>query len=377
MSKLFPTQEIGSLAKPAWLVRGARGQKPGPEDLAELDYWAARLEIEEVDELRRLLATNGPGGEGAKQAIRDWGALFALRFLEATGIDVVYDGEARRVEMYEYPIRRVDGFQFYGHVRSFDNRYYRKAAVVDRVALKEPMHLDELGFVKRHARRSVKVPITGPYTLADWSFNEYYVRQAAHIADLKHRNYEAKRRFTLDLATEAIRPTLQALVEVGADWIQIDEPAAATHPEEVPIIVEAFNAATEGVHAKLSIHICFSNYRALYPQILELRADMLTLEFKNTGDYNVINLFKEFDDRRQIGLGVLDVHSDVIETPEEIRDKILQAADILGAPERIWVNPDCGLRTRTWDVAFAKLENLVEGARLAREAVQGGVVRQG
>jgi len=371
MTKLFPTQEIGSLAKPAWLVKGVRGVRPSAEELAELDFWAARLDLEGVEDLRRVLATNGGRSDGAKQAIRDWGALFAIRLLEAAGLDVVYDGEARRVEMYEYPIRRIEGFQFYGHVRSFDNRYYRKAAVVDRVQLREPLHLDELGFVKRNARRPVKIPITGPYTLADWSFNEYYVRQAAEIADLRRRNYEAKRRFTLDLATEAIHPTLQALVAAGADWIQIDEPAATTHPEEVPILVEAFNAATEGVRARLSIHICYSDYRALYPHILQARADMLTLEFKNTGDYNIVNLFREFDDRRQIGLGVVDVHSDVIETPEEIREKILQAVRILGAPERIWVNPDCGLRTRTWDVAFAKLQNLVEGARLAREAVAG------
>ncbi|MBI3975533.1 MAG: hypothetical protein HY334_03990 [Armatimonadetes bacterium] len=370
MTKLFPTQEVGSLAKPAWLLKGVRGTKLSAEDRADLDYWAGRLEIEGVEELRRLLHSNGEPSDAAKAALRDWAALFAIRLEEAAGLDVVYDGEARRVEMYEYPIRRIDGFQFYGHVRSFDNRYYRKAAVVDRVALREPFHLDELGFVKRQARRPVKIPVTGPYTLADWSFNEYYLRQSAGIADLRKRNYEAKRRFTLDLATEVLRPTLQALVDVGADWIQIDEPAAATHPEEVPILVEAFNAATEDVQARISIHICYSDYRALYPHILGMRVEMLTLEFKNTGDYNIVTIFKEFGDTRAIGLGVLDVHSDVIETPEEVKTKILQAVEILGGPERIWVNPDCGLRTRTWDVAFAKLQNMVEGARLAREAVQ-------
>ncbi|MDQ7848685.1 MAG: hypothetical protein QN152_07245 [Armatimonadota bacterium] len=368
MPQLFPTQEIGSLAKPAWLVKGIRGVRPSPEDLAELETWAARLQIEGTDELRRLLTAGGERSQGAREAIRDWGALFAIRFLEAAGLDVVYDGEARRVEMYEYPVRRIDGFQFYGHVRSFDNRYYRKAAVVDRVQLREPFHLDELRFVKQHARRPVKVPVTGPYTLADWSFNEYYLRTVGDIPDLRRRNYEAKRRFTMDLATRALRPTLLALVAAGADWIQIDEPAAATHQDEVPILVEAFNAATEGVGARISIHICYSNYRALYPHILELRAQMLTLEFKNTGDYNIVSLFQEFGDRRQIGLGVIDVHSDVIETPQEVQEKILQAATVLG-PERIWVNPDCGLRTRSWDVAFAKLQNMVTGARLAREAL--------
>lgn len=363
--KLFPTQEIGSLAKPGWLVRATRGQRPTSADLAELDRWAERLGIEGADELRALLAADPPD----RERIRDWAALFTVRFLEAVGLDVVYDGEARRVEMYEYPVRRIDGFTFRGHVRSFDNKYYRKAAVTDRVRLREPFHLDELRYVRSVATRQVKIPITGPYTLADWSFNEHYLQHVdAGVRDLRRRAYEAKRAFTLDLAREVLRPVCLALAEHGADWIQIDEPAAATHPEEVPILVEAFNEAVRGVEAKISVHICYSNYRALYPHLLEMRVDHLALEFKNTGDYDVVQLFREFGDAREIGLGVLDVHSDVIETPEEVRDKLLAAAAVLG-PERIWANPDCGLRTRTWDVAWQKLRNLVEGAELARRAL--------
>ncbi|MDR7545269.1 MAG: hypothetical protein QN120_13575 [Armatimonadota bacterium] len=363
--KLFPTQEIGSLAKPAWLVKVTRGQKPSASDLTDLDRWAERLGINSVGELQALLAADQPD----RERVRDWAALFAIRLQEAAGLDVVYDGEVRRVEMYEYPIRRIAGFQFYGHVRSFDNRYYRKAAVTDKIRLIEPFHVDELKYVKLVARRPVKIPVTGPYTLADWSFNEYYLKAVeGSVRDLTRRAYEAKRAFTLDLAREVLNPTLRALAAAGADWIQIDEPAAATHPDEVPILVEAFNASVEGIGAKLSIHICYSNYRALYPEILKMRVDHLALEFKNTGDYNVVNIFKEYGEERELGLGVLDVHSDQIETPEEIRDKLLAAAAVLG-PEKIWANPDCGLRTRTWDVAFAKLRNLVEGARLAREAI--------
>ena len=362
---VFPTQEIGSLAKPPWLVKATRGQRPSEADLRELDRWAERLGIEGTDELKALLASDHPD----KERVRDWGALFAIRLQEVAGLDVVYDGEARRVEMYEYPVRRIAGFHFYGHVRSFDNRYYRKAAVVDRVRLIEPFHLDELRFVKSVAQKPVKIPITGPYTLADWSFNEYYLKTVdPAVRDLKARTLAAKRAFTLDLARVVLQPTLQALASAGADWIQIDEPAATTHPEEVPILVEAFNEAVRDVKAKLSIHICYSDYRLLYPDLLKMRVDHLALEFKNTGDFDVVQLFREQGDRRELGLGVLDVHSDDLETPEEIKEKLLGAAAVLGA-ERIWANPDCGLRTRTWDVAFAKLQNLVEGARLARETL--------
>lgn len=364
-AKLFPTQEIGSLAKPGWLVKATRGQRPTPAELADLDRWADRLGIEGTGDLKALLVADRPD----RERVRDWGALFAIRFFETAGLDVVYDGEARRIEMYEYAVRRIAGFHFYGHVRSFDNRYYRKASVLDRVRLTEPFHLDELQYVKSVARRPVKIPVSGPYTLADWSFNEHYLKQVdPAIRDLRRRAYEAKRMFTLDLAREVLNPTLRALAGAGADWIQIDEPAAATHPDEVPILVEAFNAARDGVEAKISIHICYSNYRLLYPELLKMRVDHLALEFKNTGDYNVVQIFRDFGDDRELGLGVLDVHSDVVETPGEVRDKLLDAARVLG-PERIWANPDCGLRTRTWDVAFAKLLNLVEGARLAREEV--------
>jgi 5-methyltetrahydropteroyltriglutamate--homocysteine methyltransferase len=362
--KLFPTQEIGSLAKPAWLVKATHGQRPSDADLREIDRWAERLGIEGASNLKALLASEPPD----KERVRDWAALFAIRLQEAAGLDVVYDGEARRIEMYEYPVRRITGFQFYGHVRSFDNRYYRKAAVVDRVRLAEPLHLDELRYVKSVARRPVKIPITGPYTLADWSFNEYYLKTVdPGVRDLRARAAAAKRAFTLDLAREVLRPTLKALEAAGADWIQIDEPAATTKHDEVPILVEAFNEAVRDIRAKLSIHICYSDYRLLYPELLELRVDHLALEFKNTGDFDLVQLFRERGETRELGLGVLDVHSDVIETPEEIRDKLLDAARVLGA-EKIWANPDCGLRTRTWDVAFTKLQNLVEGARLAREA---------
>ena len=371
--KLFPTQEIGSLAKPAWLVKTTRGQRPSDADLRELDRWAERLGIDGTGELKALLASEHPD----KERVRDWAALFAVRLQEVAGLDAVYDGEARRVEMYEYAARRIAGFHFYGHVRSFDNRYYRKAAVIDRVRLTEPFHVDELRYVKSVARRPVKIPITGPYTLAEWSFNEYYLKTVdPSVRDLRTRARTAKRAFTLDLAREVLHPTLKALEAAGADWIQIDEPAAATKPDEVPILMEAFNEAVRDIKAKLSIHICYSDYRLLYPEMLKMRVDHLAFEFKNTGDFNIVQLFRDQGDPRELGLGVLDVHSDVLETPEEIKDKLLGAARVLGA-EKIWANPDCGLRTRTWDVAFAKLQNLVKGAQLARaELAREGLTRQ-
>ncbi len=375
MTKLFPCQEIGSLSKPPWLVLAPRRGQASEEEMEDAAFWGERLGVERYEDLVRILREDGLRRRRAE--LRDWACLYGLRLLEGVGLDYVYDGEQRRIEMYEYPIRRMEGFRFLGHVRSFDNKYYRKAACVEAVGFQEAYHVDEFAYVQEHARRAVKVPITGPYTLADWSFNEHYQRRRHEIPRLHERKRAAKRDLVLDIAEKVIRPNLRALQDAGAEVIQFDEPAATTHPEEVEAFVEGFNAATEGIRAKLSVHICYSDYRPLYPHVLEMkRCRRFDWEFANrdnkAGDgYAPLELFREYDDGREVGLGVVDVHVSQLEPPELIRDRILRAAEILGGPDRIYVNPDCGLRTRTWRVAFEKLENMVQGATLARNAVEG------
>ncbi len=370
MEKLFPSQEIGSFSKPAWLVAAPKRGTATEKQLEHAASWGERLGIDGREDLIGLLREGNL--KSRKAELRDWACLYVLRLLEGVGLDYVYDGEQRRVEMYEYPIRRMGGFDFLGHVRSFDNKYYRKAACVDRVRFKEPYHLEEFAFVKERATAKVKVPLTGPYTLADWSFNEYYQQRRAGISNLRERKLAAKRDLVLDLAEEVVRPNIRALVEAGARVVQLDEPAVTTHPEEVEIFVEGFNAATEGVDCKFTVHICFSDYRLLYPQVLEMkRCRQFLWEFANrdteVGDgYDHLALFREYNDDREVGLGVVDVHVDDIEAPELVKDRIVRASEILGEPSRIFVNPDCGLRTRTWAVAFEKLTNMVEGANLAR-----------
>ncbi|HXQ49331.1 MAG TPA: hypothetical protein VN842_06125, partial [Thermoplasmata archaeon] len=318
----------------------------------------------------------GPPSPSDPAAFRDLGALFLLRYLEAAGLDRVYDGEARRIEMYEYPVRQMRGLEFLGHVRSFDNKYYLKAAATGPVELLAPYHVDEFDFVRANARAIPKIPITGPYTLAEWSYNEHYLGRQAGWKGREARR-RAEREFVLDVARKAIRPTLQALIDRGASVIQIDEPAAGTHPKEADLVAEGFNAATEGLDAVFSMHICFSDYRTLFPAILEAKAcRQWAWEFANrdTADhdgYETLKLFREYGDDREIGLGVLDVHRDEVESPERVADRILRASTILGDPSRIWVNPDCGLRTRSLDVAWKKLTAMVEGARMARATLEG------
>ena len=374
MDKLFPVQEIGSLPKAPWLISFLRGNTVEEADLQHLSKWSKLSGFEAEADVREVLSQQR--SVETERRIRDLASLFAIRFLESAGLDYVYDGEANRIEMYEHPIRHSEGFEFYGHVRSFDDRYYRKAACVRKVGFRDAYHLNEFLFAKQNATRRLKVPITGPYTLAEWSFNEFYQRKLAREYDdpqkLKHK---AKREFVLDVAREIIRPNLRALVEAGAEWLQIDEPAVSTKPAEVPFFVEAFNECTAGLSCKFSVHICYSDYRVLYPHILELKnCRQLALEFANRDDdtksaYAQLALLNEFNDQREIGLGVADVHVNEVEKPLLIRDRITYAAKILDKPERIYVNPDCGLRTRSWDVAYAKLCSISKAAEMARSDI--------
>jgi len=367
-------QEIGSLPKAPWLIAYLRGKKFEQSDLDHLSKWSKIAGFEGAEEAKSILSlAKAPGTE---ERIRQLASLFGIRFLESAGLEYVYDGEANRIEMYEHPVRNSDGFAFYGHVRSFDNRYYRKAACVRKVGFREPYHLKEFDFVKQHAKRKIKVPITGPYTIAEWSFNEYYQKQLAEkYADPRQLKFEAKREFLLDIAKEVIRPNLQALVEAGAEWVQIDEPALTTKPAEVPFFVEAFNECTRGIQCKFSVHVCYSDYSLLYPPVMELKnCSQLALEFANRDHgkreaYDQLKLLNEYGDDREIGLGVADVHIDEIESPTLVQNRIEYATKILEDPERIYVNPDCGLRTRSWDVAYAKLCSIAKGAELARESL--------
>ncbi len=370
---LFPTQEIGSLARPRWQLRAQRGEALDDAARAEFDRWDQQLRFGGELPNARAALLEGPPGPAAGAAAGELASLFSIRYLEAAGLDRVYDGEARRVEMYEHPVRHLSGVQFTGHVRSFDAKYYRKAAVTGPIRLQSPYDLEEFAFVRQHAHAIPKVPVTGPYTLADWSYNEYYLgRQPGWKGPTARR--AAQRELVVAMAREAVRPTLQGLVRAGCRVLQVDEPAAGTHPDEVELIVEGFNEATAGIDAEVSMHICFSDYRKMLPGLLEAkRCAQWAWEFANRDDeahdgYEILDTLVEYGDRRTIGLGVLDVHTDALETPERVAERIGRAAKHLGDPSRLWINPDCGLRTRSLEVADAKLRAMTEGARRARAA---------
>src|ERR1700730_6317180 len=406
---VFPLQEIGSIAKPGWRVKGVSNEtKITEKEIEEAENWGKRLDVPDYPKLVTLLKdrsrSTNPTTQKEKNLIRDFSVLYVLSMFEKAALDRVYSGEQWRVEMYEHLVRNIQGFKLLGSVHSFDFKYFTKGAIVGPPAFEHTIHLEEFDFVKAHTRREIKIPITGPYTVVDWSFNEYYETQArekggAKRIDLRKTYFEARRNFILDLVKKALRPEVELLIRNGAKWIQIDEPAITTRPddEEMDLFVDAINALTSGFSGcTFSLHNCYSDYKLLARYSVDLKdISQLALEFANRDStdlgidkktrpgYLDLKYFEKEGYEGGFGLGVTHVHDysgkpgkgatiegrSVIESPKLVRDRILYAAKLLRDPSRISVNPDCGLRTRTWDVTYEKLDVMKEGAELARKKI--------
>jgi 5-methyltetrahydropteroyltriglutamate--homocysteine methyltransferase len=375
---------MGSLAKPGWRVKGFAGKPVSEADIEDARAWGDRIGVDGYDELLFLLRRAPLESNEDRADVAAWSARYGVRLLESAGLDVVYDGEQRRSEMYAWAVAHANGFEFKGTVRSWDNKYYSKAAVTGDISLQEPYHNEEFDFLKGVAKADLKVPITGAYTLADWSYDERYFTDADLTAPLSERKagrHQGRQAFTLDIARNLIKPNIEALLDLGAQWIQIDEPGGSTDPEELDLFAESFNASVEGLdQGFFSTHLCFSDYNLFFPAIEAMTAcrqfavgfaNYDTTELGRSDEarpgYAVIKKFRDLPYRPVLGLGVLDIHTDFVEPPELVRDRILYAVDVFGDPNLIHVTPDCGLRTRSWDVAYAKLVNMVKGTEQAKK----------
>jgi 5-methyltetrahydropteroyltriglutamate--homocysteine methyltransferase len=301
--------------------------------------------------VRRLWEMGKADDDDLMEAEND-AVIAVVREQELAGIDIPSDGEQRREEMVEYFAERLGGFKFYGPVRVWGNNYFNKPAVVDKIVYKEPITLSEYLFLRKvSTRRIVKVTITGPYTIADWSFNEYYSTKEELVKEL----------------SSIINKELKMLADNGALFIQIDEPALTTHPDEVEWALELIDRTADNINAKIGLHVCYSNYRLLMPQLDNLRnISQLLLEFANRR-FTDLDILKDFP--LEIGLGVIDVHSKRIESPEEVSQAIKKALNYIDA-DRIYINPDCGLKLMPREVARLKMENMVKGTMIVREELK-------
>jgi 5-methyltetrahydropteroyltriglutamate--homocysteine methyltransferase len=225
-------------------------------------------------------------------------------------------------------------------VRSYGNRYYRKPIATGPIGRDHPVTVEWWEYAQSLTEAPVKGMLTGPYTICDWSFDEHYGN---------------RREFVLDLA-KVIRDEALDLERAGARFIQIDEPAASTRMDELDLVIEAMGVVTEPLSAHTITHICYGDFHRAYPKMLEIPVDQIDLEFANS-EYSLLSDFARAPFTKYIGLGVVDVHSHEIESVEEIAAGIRKSLEFI-APDRMFVDPDCGLKTRSVDEAKQKLTNI-------------------
>ncbi|MCJ7511076.1 MAG: methionine synthase, partial [Dehalococcoidia bacterium] len=167
----------------------------------------------------------------------------------------------------------------------------------------------------------------------------------------------------LDMA-RVIHQEAVELEKAGARYIQVDEPAASTRPEEMELVAQGLAAVTEGLKAKTITHMCYGDFAKVFDQIARLPIDQLDIETANS-DYDLLELFRRHRFDKEVALGVVDVHDHRVETVEEVKEGIRRGLEVL-PPERLYIDPDCGLKTRTWEEAAAKLRVMVQAVREVR-----------
>ncbi len=315
---ILPTTSVGSFPKPDYLTKARAKAARGQMDRAEL------------------------------RALEDRATREAIAMQEELGIDVLVDGEMYRGDMVAYFAEHIEGMIEGGLVRSYGNRYYRKPIVTGALRRTAPITIERFRFAQALTPKPVKAILTGPYTMMDWSFNEHYRDRAA---------------LTMAFA-ELIHGEVADLEAAGARYIQVDEPAISTRPEEIGLAIEAMGVVTRGIKAKTLTHICYGRFEDIYPRMLEIPVDQIDLEMSNSG-FDMIEMMKKHPFTKEIGLGVVDSHSHVVESADLVAERIVAAARVIPI-EKIYVDPDCGMKTRTWDETRGKLQAIVEGARKAR-----------
>ena len=335
---LIPSAVVGSHGKPGWWFASVRALERG-------DF-----------------------GDGDLEEMFDDAADTAIRDMERAGVDIITDGEVRRLDGYvdsyyaiikgiePLPVRRKAGPWGYDQQTRYE--------AVGRIAT-PPGGLGivrEFEYLKRRTARHTKATCAGPLTFGSRIHPGKVYKDVVDVAE----------RFA-----EVINAELRGLVAAGAELIQIDEPARGNVSGEE--MARLFNLATEGISAKLGFHICFGNrfgrsrfprsYEAYFPGVLEARAEQFVLEFASR-ELSEVDLWQKYGDGRELGAGVVDVKGFQEETAEAVARRIHRVLKVC-PPERLTLNPDCGFGWSPRYMCNQKLTGLAAGAALVRAELTG------
>ena len=284
-----------------------------------------------------------------------------IRFQEEVGLDVLVHGEPERNDMVQYFGEQMEGYVFTENawVQSYGSRYVRPPIIFGDVLRPSQMTVDWIGYAQSLTDRPVKGMLTGPVTMLEWSF----VRADQPLAD------------TCKQLALAIRDEVEDLEKAGVQIIQVDEPAIR---EGLPLrkerwdeylgwAVHCFRLSTAVVkdETQIQTHMCYSDFGDILEQIQAMDADVNLIEAARSR-MELLADWEKTGYRNDIGPGVYDIHSPRVPTVDEMTELLHEAARVL-RPEQIWVNPDCGLKTRTWDEVDPSLRNMVQAAKQLRE----------
>lgn len=341
---LLPTSVVGSYALPSW-------------------FWTALKAIEQGDY----------GQTDARETFDDAVGL-AIRDQERAGVDIITDGEMRRWYF-------VQGF--YSHFSGLESRDpLRKVGIdgydsppryrpVERVTVPNGLGIvEEFAHSRQQTDHALKMTCPGPLTLT------------IHIQTRRGDVYNGDRLALAYDVAGAINRELHALADAGATFIQLDEPSYSIIPGEAQEWVELYNTAVKGVRekgVKLGLHVCFGNlgsrprgkrtYRWMFPDLLDTDCDEIVLEFANR-EMREVDLLGEIAQDRATGVGLVDVKSFYVETPEDVAERIREALQYC-PPEKMTVVPDCGFFQLPRWLAFQKLQRLVQGVEIVRQELTG------
>ncbi|KJS24710.1 MAG: 5-methyltetrahydropteroyltriglutamate--homocysteine methyltransferase [Pseudomonas sp. BRH_c35] len=284
----------------------------------------------------------------------------AVAVQEQIGLDVLVHGEAERNDMVEYFAEQLDGYAFtrFGWVQSYGSRCVKPAVIYGDLSRPQPMTVDWIRYAQQQTDRVMKGMLTGPVTMLMWSFAREDVSREVQARQL----------------ALAIRDEVCDLEAAGIRIVQIDE---AAFREGLPLrraqwqhyldwAVEAFRLCASGVRDETQIHthMCYSEFNDVIESIAAMDADVITIETSRS-QMELLEAFRAFDYPNDIGPGVYDIHSPRVPDTAEMVQLLEKAAECIPA-ERLWVNPDCGLKTRAWPETEAALVNMVAAARQLR-----------
>jgi 5-methyltetrahydropteroyltriglutamate--homocysteine methyltransferase len=381
-TKLFPVTVVGSWSRPTWLVQALRRRQAGEMSQEEFNR------------------------------IADEAVLAAVKYQEDAGVDIVSDGEMRRDNFYSFVVEKLSGMKltkvselldyvkdrsgFEEVLRALDVPAFaiKSPIAVEKLGRREGLALDELDFLKQHTTRQTKIPLPGPYLLTRSSWFE----------GLSEKAYPTPEELSEDIV-RLLREEIVALKDHGVDFIQFDEPSLSQvvygdeagetfmcaalssrkdPTDELEFAVRLMNDTVDGIDGvKFGVHVCRGNwsrkeevllkgnYGPLLPYLTRMHIDQLVLEMA-TPRAGELEVFKEYANEKELGLGVVNPRTDEIESPALIVQRVKQVLKFF-EPEKIYLNPDCGFGTfaercvNTPETAYRKLKAISEAAALLRQ----------